>query len=258
MKILKFKKSAKGKYKLLLDNNKSITLYEDVIINNNLLLTKEIKEEELDSLMKQNNDIHVYGIALNYISIRMRSIKEIKDYLKRKEVSEKLIDKTVDKLIKSGYLNDFNFAKAYVNDQLLITNKGPLKIKNELIKLGINNEIITEVIDDIDNNILKEKLSNLMEKQIKIKKGSSNSIKVKLVNYFTNLGYEKQMILNELSLYKLKSDPVKLKKDYDKLYNKYKSKYEESNLAYFVSQKLYSKGYTKDDIKKVINDDDYE
>ncbi len=258
MKILKFKKSAKGKYKLLLDNNKSITLYEDVIINNNLLITKEIKEEELDSLMKQNNDIHVYGMALNYISIRMRSIKEIKDYLKRKEVSDKLIDETIDKLIKSGYLNDFNFAKAYVNDQLLITNKGPLKIKTELTKLGIGNEIINEVLDDIDNNILKEKLSNLMEKQVKIKKGSSNSIKIKLVNYFTNLGYDKQMILDELSLYKLKSDPVKLKKDYDKLYNKYKNKYEGSNLAYFISQKLYSKGYTKDDIKKAVKDNGYE
>ena len=37
MKILKFKKQSKDKYKLYLDDNSDITLYEDVIIKNNLL-----------------------------------------------------------------------------------------------------------------------------------------------------------------------------------------------------------------------------
>ena len=45
MKILKFKKQSKDKYKLYLDNNSDITLYEDVIIKNNLLITKEISDE---------------------------------------------------------------------------------------------------------------------------------------------------------------------------------------------------------------------
>ena len=36
MKILKFKKTSKDKYKLFLNNNEVITLYEDVIINNDL------------------------------------------------------------------------------------------------------------------------------------------------------------------------------------------------------------------------------
>lgn len=251
MKILKFKKTTNGKYKITLDNNTTINLYEDVIINNNLLLTKTINENELDDLLKQNNDIYVYNMSLNYISIRQRSIKEIKEYLKRKEISENLINKTIDKLEKKGYLNDFNFAKSYINDKLLLTNKGPYKIKNEIIKHGISQDIINEVIEDIDNEIIKEKLSNLMEKQIKIKKGSSNGVKIKIVNYFVNLGYDRQMILEELSNYNLKSDLTKLKKEYDKLYNKYKAKYNESELSYVINNKLLSKGYTVDDINKI-------
>ena len=70
MKILKFKKTINDKYKIALDNNTTISLYEDVIINNNLLLTKTIEEDELDDLLRQNNDIYVYSISLNYISIR--------------------------------------------------------------------------------------------------------------------------------------------------------------------------------------------
>lgn len=251
MKIIKFKKISKGKYKVYLDDGSIISLYEDVIVNNNLLFTKEISDELINDLNKQNQDIHVYTIALRFISIRMRSIKEVRIYLEKKQVDHDLINKTIEKLIKEGYLNDFNFAKAYTNDQLIISNKGPLKIKNELLNYGIENDIINEVIDEIDACIIKEKLSNLMEKQIKLKKGSVNSLKIKLINYFNNLGYDKGMILEELSKHKLKSDPNKLLKDYNKLYNKYKSKYNENELKYVIVQKLYSKGYTTDDISKL-------
>lgn len=255
MKILKFKKISKDKYKLLLDNNESITLYEDVIINNGLLLTKEVDDKLLNKLTKENNDTHAYNISLDYIMVRMRSVKEIKEYLVKKGFNENLISKTIDRLIKNGFLDDLKFTKAFISDQLNITNKGPVKIKKELINHGVREEIINSEVEKIDKILIKEKLSKLLEKQIKIKKGSSNSLKIKLVNYFVNLGYEKEMILEELLNYELKSDENKLKKDYDKLYNKYKSKYDGSKLNYFIAQKLYSKGYTSSDFSKIIKGD---
>lgn len=254
MNILKFKKTTKGRYKLFLDNDKTITLYEDVIVNNNLLVKKEIDEDEFEELEKQNNEMHVYMMALNYISIRMRSIREIREYLLKKDISVRLVTITVEKLTRNGYLNDFNFAKAYIHDQLLITPKGPYKIRLELERYGVNKDIIDEVFEDIDENMLKEKLSNLMEKEVRIKKGSSKSVKTKIINHFHNLGYSRNMILNELSNYKLKSDPVKLEKDYEKIYNKYKDSHSNSDLLYLISNKLHAKGYTKDDIKKVLKD----
>ena len=45
MKILKFKKTSKDKYKLFLDNNEVITLYEDVIIDNDLLIKNGYSED---------------------------------------------------------------------------------------------------------------------------------------------------------------------------------------------------------------------
>jgi len=254
MKILKFKKTSKDKYKLLLDNNESITLYEDVIIKNNLLLTKEVDNKLLDDLMKQNNYVDAYNIALNYISVRMRSIYEIKEYLNKKDISNFLIEDTIKRLIKEGYLDDLKFAKAFVNDRLSLSTSGPFKIKRELLKYGIDESIVNEVIEEIDDSITREKLSKLVKKQVKIKKGSTNSLKIKLVSYFSNLGYDKNMILKELSKYELKSDENKLKKDYEKLYNKYKNKYEGSKLTYFIAQKLYTKGYTSSDITSVIKE----
>ena len=182
----------------------------------------------------------------------MRSIKEIKNYLSKKNVSNNVIQNIVKRLIKEGYLNDALFVKAFINDQINLTLNGPIKIKNGLLKHDINKDVIDEEISKIDNNLIKEKLNKLLKKQLKIKKGSYNSVKNKLINHFINLGYYKEDILNEISLLDIKTDDTKLKKDYERLYSKYKSKYNGDRLNYFIMQKLYLKGYTKEDISKVI------
>lgn len=253
MKILKYKKVSKNKYKIFLDNDANITLYEDVIINNNLLIKKEVSSEELLNIEKENNNISTYEIALNYIEIKMRSTKEIKDYLKKKNIDSKLIDIAVNKLIKNGYLNDYLYAKAFVNDEFNLTNKGPLKIKKDLKKHDIKDDVINELISNIDYKDILNKLDKLINKMLKIKKGGVNSIKIKIVNYFINLGYEKGMILGVLDNYIITSDVSILKKEYNKLYSKYSKKYDGEYLNYFVSSKLLQKGYTKEEINNVIN-----
>lgn len=251
MKIIKFKKTSKDKYKLYLENNSTIDLYEDVIIKNNLLITKELDDDLILKIEKENNDISAYVSMLNYISIKMRSIKEAKEYLIKKGYNNTLINKVINRLINEGYLNDELFTKAFINDQLLITNNGPLKIRKELYNHNIDSNIIEDYINKIDNNSVEEKLTKLIEKQLKIKKDSANQIRLKLVTYFCNLGYEKDMILDILSNYEIKSDINKLQKDYDKLYKKYKDKYKEEKLNYFITQKLYLKGYSKEDIDNI-------
>lgn len=253
MKIEKFKKVSKDKYKMFLDNNEIITLYEDVIVNNNLLLKKEIDLKLLDKIKKDNNDFESYILSLNYISTKMRSIKEIKEYLLKKGFNIDIVNKTVNKLIKNNYLDDIKFTKAFINDHINLSTMGPLKIKKELTKYGINTDIIENEISLIDNLIIKEKLNKLLDKKISVKKGSINEIKIKLINYFVNLGYSKEMILELLLNKDISSDKDILKREYNKLLNKYKNKYTGSKLIYFISQKLYSKGYTSDDITSIIS-----
>lgn len=251
MKIKKFKKIKEEKYELFFENDDSIVLYEDVIINNNLLIEKQIDENKLEDIKKQNNEFMAYNMALSYISIRMRSKKEIVDYLLKKGINEKLIEKIVDKLILNGFIDDYKFSLAYINDQMILNNYGPSKIKTNLLKHDIDINIINDAINNIDYNLVLEKLRTLIKKQLKIKKGSSSMVKIKLLNYFTNLGYEKNDILECLNEFEIKTDINILQKEYDKLYIKYKNKYDSKRLNYIIAQKLYLKGFTSEDIKKI-------
>ena len=53
MKINKFKKVGKNKYKIIFDNT-DLTLYEDVILKYDLLIKKEVDLDLIDKIIEEN------------------------------------------------------------------------------------------------------------------------------------------------------------------------------------------------------------
>ena len=90
-------------------------------------------------LEKENNDRKAYILAVNYISIKMRSIKEINDYLIKKDFCHKVINEQIKKhefnktyvavldgtlKNKNGRLNDYLYKdeKLIAGDKSIISN----------------------------------------------------------------------------------------------------------------------------------------
>ena len=243
MKIIKYKKLSNNRYKVFLENNDNITLHENIILKYNLLINKEIND--IDEITKDNNNYLVYDIALKYISIKMRTEKEIRLYLTKKEIDNVLIEKTINKLKENGYINDKLYTKSYIVDKVNLNKYGPNKIKNELIKLGINKTIIEEELNNINVNDINNNLENLIDKKIKSNRSYGGDIlRQKLLKEFVNKGYNKQNIIDILETKDLSNDEL-YEKEYKKLYNKYSKKYSDSELEYIIKQKLYQKGLKK-------------
>lgn len=202
MKILKYKKGSNGKYKLFLEDGSTIDTYEDVILNNNLLYKKEIDNNLYNIIINDNMYEEAYNKSVSYIEVRLRSTNEIKVYLKNKKYSEEVIESTINRLLKNNILNDEVFTKAFINDKLNFTTMGPYKIELELKKHYIDINIINTYINNIDEDILYEKIDKLVTKFIKTnKKHKGFMLKNKIYNNLLNLGYKSSMILEILNNY---------------------------------------------------------
>ena len=116
MKIIKYEKKGDNKYQIYLEDNKKITVHEDVILKNKLLFKKEITANLLETILQDNETYDIYNKCIKYISVRLRSIYEIKEYMKRKNIEPDLIEKTTYKLIENNLLNDEMFTKAFIKD----------------------------------------------------------------------------------------------------------------------------------------------
>ena len=201
MKIVKYTRLASGKYKVLFDNKKELILYESVIIDTNLLYKKEITSEEYNNLVSLNNYQDIYNKVIKYIGIRLRSKKEITDYLKKMDLSTEVVDDILNKLITNKYIDDERFSQAYIKDKYNFSNNGPYKIINELVKLGIDKDMAYASTFDIITNE-EEKINKLINKYVKSdKKHDWYYLRNKIYNNLINLGYSKEIVINILNNY---------------------------------------------------------
>ena len=243
MLIKKFSKMKNGMYKLVLEDDNNVLVHEDYILKNNLLITKDISDSDIESIEKINNNYNAYDLAVKYIGVKYRSCREVYDYLEAKEIDKVVIHEVIERLKKQKYLDDLVFAKAFVNDRVKFSNNGPKKIKKELEDKGVSSLIIDDVLGVFDDDLEKEKLEKLVPKYVKtVRNKSLVMMKNKVENYFVNLGYSRGVISMVLSGITY-DDSNARDKEYDKLYKRYSKKYSGVELEYKIKQALYKNGY---------------
>ena len=128
LKIEKYEKIGQSKYRLYLENGEVIDTYDEIILKNELLLKKELDSYLYNQILIESKIQELYNSCIKYISIRIRSTKEIRDYLKRKNTEEEDINYIIEKLLTNKFLDDSRFCQCFIKDKLKFTTMGEYKI----------------------------------------------------------------------------------------------------------------------------------
>ena len=97
--------------------------------------------------MKDKNE--ALKFAMKLISLRKRSAFEIKERLRKKKFEENVTEEVLQELKNYKYLNDEEFAEAYINDRINFNPRGRFLIKKELNERGIAENIIERKIEEL-------------------------------------------------------------------------------------------------------------
>jgi regulatory protein len=179
MKITAIKSQVKRKdrFSVYVDDKYSFSLSDYQLVGSGLTVGKEFTAEELDNLIQESNFGKAYERSLNYVMIRPRSEKEIRDYLTRtflypkakvytdksgqKHLKPQKVDKpkatvmigrVIDRLSVKGYINDESFARAWINSRQLTKNLSRRKLWQELKQKGLSDEIINSSLEQANIN----------------------------------------------------------------------------------------------------------
>lgn len=248
MKILKYKKKRNGQYELQLDSGKELSLYEEVILKFELLLKKNIDEGDLEQILLSNQEYDVYYVALKSLKSRFKSVKELRISLLKKEYPQEYVEKAIQKLLSQGYLDDRSFAKAYINQQMITTSKGPRKIEKELLDKGVSSDIIFSEISVFTKEEQLPKIEKVASRLLKSNRSRGGAVlKRKIVHDLQILGYDISNI--EEVLFKMDFSDTKdiSKREAEKLYRRLSKKYSGKELEYKIKEKLYQKGLYYED-----------
>lgn len=138
---------------IFIDEKFSFALAIELALDYGLRPKFVITPQLLDEMLRRDGDARALTRALNFISYRVRSLKEIRDKLIKDEFPEVVVDRVLERLQKSGQLNDENFAAMWVENRTLSRPRGARALQQELRQKGVDREIIAASLPDVDEEI---------------------------------------------------------------------------------------------------------
>ncbi|MDD3341542.1 MAG: RecX family transcriptional regulator [Bacilli bacterium] len=253
MKIDKVQKLPSGKYKISLDTGDKITTYDDVILEKGLLYHKEVSFDDIKEITNKTEYYAIYYKAVKMIGTKYRSEKEIRHFLKDKELTKTKKEEIIKRLKDTGLINDERYMRSYINDRMYLSTDGPYAIGKALINQGIDEIAAEKAIHEIDETIIQNKLRDILIKKVKANhKDSPYMLKQKLVQNLSLKGFDKNMIASIFDTLEVKKEGT-LEKEYQRQYKRLSSKYQGRDLYFQIKQKLYSKGFQGGEIDALLN-----
>jgi len=117
-----------------------------------LKVKQELSRKDIKEIVKKTLFQKTLDKLLRFTSLRPRSEKEIKDWLRRKKVHQSLQKELLKRLKRLDLLDDRKFAKWWIEQRLTFRPRGLKVLKSELFQKGIHREIVDEAISSIRIN----------------------------------------------------------------------------------------------------------
>lgn len=261
MKITKVEQSQKNKtrYNIYCDQQFILSVSEHTLIKFVLLKDKDITQDDLEKIKQYENYQRVYDKAIQYISYKLRSVDEMKKYLRQLETTELYITQVVDKLLSEGYLDDNYYAQCYVSTVVNTTDKGPLFIQQKLTQYKIDKMTILNAIESYSPSQWQQRLTQRIDKFMSKQNLPKRALIQKIMVTYQRKGYASSMIQEVLSTidWQQAINSSETQQLIDKVaqeyHRKYAKKYEGYQLKTRLYQALQRKGFDYDDIQRVVN-----
>ena len=157
----------------------------EAVIKNHLKKDMEINRETLDEIILNDEKTVAMSKAIKYMGGALKTKKQIRDYLKKKEYALPTIDYVIDKMVEYKYLDDEAYARSFM---LTYSSKyGKLKLKSQLRLKGVSESIIDNLLEEEIE--IEDSLESVAEKYLKNKEINEKNI-VKLARFLSSRGYE--------------------------------------------------------------------
>jgi regulatory protein len=150
-----------------------------------------LSPEEVEHYRDGAKVAKAYALALRFLTVRVRSRKELTDYLARKTCEVDDILEALDRLEGLGLVDDLAFARAWIADRQAVRPRSRLRLSQELIAKGVTRDIINQALEGIEPDTELTALAQLIERKQKLAQYQDDR---KLTDYLARQGYSWELI----------------------------------------------------------------
>lgn len=109
-----------------------------------------LTDADIQALEQLDGSERARESALNLLSYRPRSEREVRRRLQRKGFSEQAIEGAVQRLLRAKLLDDEAFARYWISNREQFRPRGQFALRQELGRKGVPSHIIDRLLGDVD------------------------------------------------------------------------------------------------------------
>jgi regulatory protein len=238
------------------ENNFFAGVHQDIIIQHNLYKGLNIDQQDLQEVIIKDHIHKGFQKALKYLTARMKTCSEVATYLRRYEYDDDAIAMILAKLAKYRYVDDQLYAESYVKEHVNIGSKGPILIRINLQKKGVDIKTIEHALLPYTYELQLDNAMSFIQKKFSLRKRKSeldfkNTISQQLASH----GFSYDIIETAISQYvNANSSDVSSAINYQgmKAHKKY-AKLDSREYIIAMKKALYTKGFKEEDITSFLN-----
>jgi len=203
---LKVQLRDKSRVNVFVDGKYSFSLDATQVIDLGVRTGNEYSEAEFTQLLEESQFGKLYTRSLEYVLVRPRSQRELRDYLYRKTrdtrtkeglvkkgVTKELTVRVFDRLLEKGYLDDEKFARFWVENRNMRKGSSMRKLQSELMAKGVESSIISQVIESSERNDDEELQKIIAKKAVRY------DDEKKLIAYLMGQGFSYSQVRSALT-----------------------------------------------------------
>ena len=142
------------------------------------------------------------ALCLRLLTARARTRAELEGQLTKRGYPEEVSSRVLDRLTEVGLVDDTDFAQQWVRSRHVNAGKSKRALAAELRTKGVDNEVITAVLADIDAGAERQRAEQLVRDKLRREKFDGDDAKVmrRLVSMLARRGYHQSMALDVVTV----------------------------------------------------------
>ena len=170
----------------------------EATVKNRLKVGQTIDPVRLAEIQLESEKNTALDKALTHVSATRKTEKQVRDFLAGKGYLPAVVDYVIDKMRGYNFLNDSEYAEAYV--EFAGVKKGGRLIKMELRAKGVAEEEIDAALQNLDGETQEQAASAILQKYMRHKTADKETLP-KAFRYLMGKGFDYETARAALSAF---------------------------------------------------------
>ena len=143
------------------------------------------------------------NLCLRLLTARARTRAELEGQLAKRGYPDDVSQRVLDRLTQVGLIDDADFAEQWVRSRRMHAGKGKRALAAELHTKGVDNEVITAALADIDAGAERERAEQLVRDKLRRERldgDDDQKVMRRLVGMLGRRGYHQSMALDVVTV----------------------------------------------------------